>query len=214
MFYRWMSEEELIERNPAAHLKRPRVDQESMTRSLSRDEAMRLVWTAEASGRPSEQALVTMLAHLGLRVSEAIGVRIEDLGEERGHRTVRIMGKGEKPAIMPMPPAVSRAVELARAGRDSGNLILDTHGNPMNRHSAHFVVAKLARKAGIVGHVHPHCLRHAAITCALDAGVPLRDVQHMARHADPRTTSRYDHGRLSLDRHAAYTLSAYLAGGG
>ena len=58
----------------------------------------------------------------------------------------------------------------------------------------------------------PHTLRHAFITAALDAGVPLRDVQKAASHADPRTTMRYDRARVSLDRHATYIVAAYLAG--
>ncbi len=57
-----------------------------------------------------------------------------------------------------------------------------------------------------------HTLRHAFITAALDAGVPLRDVQEAASHADPRTTMRYDRARGSLDRHATYIVATYLAG--
>jgi hypothetical protein len=62
-----------------------------------------------------------------------------------------------------------------------------------------------ARRGGRV------CLA-AFITAALDAGVPLRDVQETASHADPRTTMRYDRARVSLDRHATYIVAAYLAG--
>jgi len=54
--------------------------------------------------------------------------------------------------------------------------------------------------------------RHSFITAALDAGVPLRDVQEAASHADPRTTIRYDRARGSLDRHATYIVAAYVAG--
>jgi integrase/recombinase XerD len=66
--------------------------------------------------------------------------------------------------------------------------------------------------AGIGKTVTPHTLRHAFITAALDAGVPLRDVQEAASHADPRTTMRYDRARGSLDRHATYIVAAYIAG--
>ncbi len=71
---------------------------------------------------------------------------------------------------------------------------------------------RLARKAGINKPVGPHTLRHAFITAALDAGVPLRDVQEAASHTDPRTTMRYDRARVSLDRHATYVVAAFLAG--
>ena len=70
----------------------------------------------------------------------------------------------------------------------------------------------MTRHAGIAKHVSPHTLRHAFITAALDAGVPLRDVQEAASHADPRTTMRYDRARGTLDRHATSIVAAYVAG--
>jgi integrase/recombinase XerD len=60
--------------------------------------------------------------------------------------------------------------------------------------------------------ISPHSLRHSFITAALDAGVPLRDVQDAASHADPRTTMGYDGARHSLDRHATYIVSTFVAG--
>jgi Phage integrase family len=61
--------------------------------------------------------------------------------------------------------------------------------------------------------MHPHMLRHTFVTTMLDAGVDLRDVQIAARHADPRTTMRYDRARKNLDRHPNYVLAAYMASG-
>jgi hypothetical protein len=72
--------------------------------------------------------------------------------------------------------------------------------------------AGVTRRAGIAKQVSPHTLRHAFITAALDAGVPLRDVQEAASHADPRTTMRYDRARTSLGRHATYIVATYIAG--
>jgi site-specific recombinase XerD len=74
------------------------------------------------------------------------------------------------------------------------------------------IVRRIARQAGIVKRVGPHTLRHAFITAALDAGVPLRGVQEAASHADPRTTMHYDRGRQSLDRHATYIVATFVAG--
>lgn len=212
MYYRWLHEEEWLVRNPAAHLRRPTVPTDSNTVGLDRAEMGRLLYEAERS-RPSDYALVALLAVNGLRVSEALGIDIENMAVQRGHRTVTIVGKGNKPATVPMPPRVCRAVDLACAERTEGPLILDTHANRMNRHSAGWVIAKLGRRAGIEHHVHPHALRHACVTAALDAGVPLRDVQNLARHADPRTTSRYDRARANLDRHASYIVASFVAGG-
>jgi integrase/recombinase XerD len=211
MFMRWCFEEELIGRNPAAHLKRPQVPTESSTVGLSRDEASRLLYVAEAA-RPCEYVLVALMMLCGLRVSEALSIDIETVTMQRGHRVVPIVGKGDKPALVPMAPRVCRALDMACGERTAGPLILDTHGNRMNRGSAGWVLDKLGRRAGL-GHCHPHMLRHIFITAALDSGVPLRDVQNSARHADPRTTSKYDRARHNLDRHCTYNVASYLAGG-
>ena len=85
-------------------------------------------------------------------------------------------------------------------------------GARLDRHGAARIVRQAARRAGITKPVGPHTLRHAFITAALDAGVPLRDVREAASHADPRTTMHYDRARSSLDRHATYIVAAYLAG--
>ena len=91
-------------------------------------------------------------------------------------------------------------------------LFLAGDGRRLDRHGAARIVRRVTRRAGIAKHVSPHTLRHAFITAALDAGVPLRDVQEAASHADPRTTIRYDRARTSLDRHATYIVAAFIAG--
>jgi integrase len=73
-------------------------------------------------------------------------------------------------------------------------------------------VRSIGKKAGLSA-VYPHMLRSAFIMAALDAGVPLKDVQIAARHADPQTTTVYDRRRENFDRHAAYVVVAFVAGG-
>ena len=92
-----------------------------------------------------------------------------------------------------------------------GPIYLGLNGERMDRYAADRTVKRLARRAGITKR-SPHSLRHSFITAALDAGVPLRDVQEAASHADPRTTMRYDRARHSLDRHATYIVAAFVAG--
>jgi integrase len=94
----------------------------------------------------------------------------------------------------------------------AGPLFLAGDGRRLDRHGAARIVRRVTRRAGIAKHVSPRTLRHAFITAALDAGVPLRDVQEAASRADPRTTMRYDRARTSLDRHATYIVAAYVAG--
>jgi integrase/recombinase XerD len=87
----------------------------------------------------------------------------------------------------------------------------------MTAYNVQCLVGRLARDADIPVHLTPHGLRHSAITIGitigLDAGVSLRDMQDFARHADPKTTRRYDRSRHALNRHATYAIAHYLAGG-
>ena len=135
-----------------------------------------------------------------------------------GHRvTVRKRRRsaarsGGKVVTIPLAPRTARAMDLAADERTDGPVFLAVDGRRLDWHSAGRIVRKVARRAGIARAVTPHTLRHAFITAALDAGVPLRDVQEAVSHADPRTTMRYDRARGSLDRHATYIVAAYIAG--
>ena len=167
---------------------------------------------AAGLGSALEHALISLLALNGLRVSEATGADVEHLGLERGHRTLTITRKGGKVVTIPQAPRTARAIDLVVGERTDGPVFLAGDGRRLDRHGAGRIVRKVARRAVITKAVTPHTLRHAFITAALDAGVPLRDVQEVASHADPRTTMRYDRARGSLDRHATYIVAAYIAG--
>ncbi len=210
-FYRYAEQEGLIAASPAVHVRRPRLDYESHATGLDRNEVGAML-VAAGLGDPSDHALISLLALNGLRVSEATGADIERLGLERGHRTLTIMRKGGKIVTIPLAPRTARAVDLAVGERDQGPIFCGNDDGRLERHAASRVVRRIARRAGITKRVGPHTLRHAFITAALDAGVPLRDVQEAASHADPRTTMRYDRARVSLDRHATYIVATFIAG--
>jgi len=210
-FYRFAVIDGVLEASPAEYVRRPRVDTESTTLGLDRMELGAFIAEGAAS-RPTDHALACLLGLLGLRVAEACGVDIEHLSTERGHRTVTVLGKGHKLAVIPMPPRVARAVDQACGERLTGPVLLSRSGRRMDRHAATRIVRRLAKRARITKHISPHSLRHSFITAALDAGVPLRDVQEAASHADPRTTMRYDRARVSLDRHATYIVATFIAG--
>ena len=154
-------------------------------------------------------ALAYLLGINALRASEAAAVRVEDYAQTmRGHRVLHLVGKGGKPATMPLTVPVLRVLEACRGDRITGPRILrPTSDKPIDRRDAYRMVARVAKAAGIPRHISPHSLRHAAITNALDAGVPLRDAQILARHADPRTTEHYDRARGNLDRHRVHFLT-------
>ena len=204
-------EEGLVSVSPAVHVRRPRLDYESHAIGLDRNEVGALL-VAAGLGAAAEHALTSLLALNGLRVSEAIGAEIEALGLERGHRTLTVLRKGGKVVTVPLAPRTARAVDLAIGERLAGPIFLSANRTRMDRHGAGRIVRRVARCAGIDKPIGPHTLRHAFITAALDGGVPLRDVQEAASHADPRTTMRYDRARVSLDRHATYIVATFIAG--
>jgi integrase/recombinase XerD len=214
-WYFYLEVDGTIEKSPATHIRRPKVWQDDVkTLGLDRMELGSLLQVARAHPDPTRWALVALMGMLGLRVSEACNVQIEDWlnREERGHRVLTLVGKGNKPATIPLPVQVTRALEAAAAGRTQGPLLRRQNGEQLDRRTADRWVKSLAKRAGIHKRLSPHSLRHAYVTNALDAGVPLRDVQYGARHSDPRTTVRYDRARANLDRHANHFLAAYIAG--
>lgn len=200
--------------NPADRLRRPKFYRdESRLMGLDRFELAALL-VASRQASPCEGALVTLMGVAGLRISEACAVRIEHYGDiHRGHRVLRVTGKGNRAASIPLPISVLRTLDAAAGDRTSGPLLIRPWNNrPMNPEASLRIVRRLAKEVGINKPIGNHTFRHTMITNALDAGVPLRDVQVAARHADPRMTALYDRYRNSDDRHAIHTLSAYLAG--
>jgi site-specific recombinase XerD len=210
-FYRYAVEAELLDHSPAAHVRRPRLDYESHATALDRNELAALL-VAAGLGTAQEHALISLLALNGLRISEALGADITAMGSERGHRTLTVLRKGGKIVTIPLAPRTARSLDLAIGERLDGPIFRRADGQRLDRHGASRIVPRVAKRASISKQISPHTLRRAFITAALDAGVPLRDVQEAASHADPRTTMRYDRARASLDRHATYIVAAYLAG--
>ncbi len=149
---------------------------------------------------------------LGLRVSEACGADITDLRYESGYELLHVLGKGARPADIPLPIPVLRAVREAIDGRTTGPILRTRTGRRMDRAGAARALNRVARAAGVTHSISPHGLRRTFCTTGLVAGISIRDMQYAMRHADPRTTLRYDMAKANLDRHAAHAVAAYLAG--
>ena len=211
-FFKLALDDGRITRDPTVMVRRPKVHYDpDRLAGLSRHDMEKLFLHA-ATRSPKHVALVTLLGALGLRASEAAAVRIEDFaGYHLGHRVLRLVGKGGKPATIPLPPLVFRILDQCADGRTDGLLIATRTGRQLTRHDVYRWVAVLGRQAGL-GHVHPHMLRHAAASIALDAGATIREVQDFGRWADIRMVERYDRNRQNLDRHAAYKVGAHLSG--
>ncbi|MFI7553373.1 tyrosine-type recombinase/integrase [Micromonospora sediminimaris] len=216
-----------VELNPVAGADRPRVDRDhSATVGLAPDEVDALLAAAEAETGPTaarNRAAVALLADLGLRVGELVSLDLADLGAERGHRSVRFVGKGGRSRRRALTPGTAYAVDAYLAERAAaqrvevaqltGPLLVTASGARLDRHSVFRLVRRLARSAGIDAwaRLSPHSLRHAFATTARSEGVPLEDVQDAMGHADPRTTRRYDRDRHNLDRDPAYAIWAARA---
>src|SRR5271170_2706307 len=120
-YYRFAHIDGRIASNPAQYVRRPKVSP-SVARGMDRGELGTFLFTAERFDH-AHAALAVLLGLNGLRVSEACGANIEDMAFERGHRVLRIIGKGNKPALIPLVPRTARTIDLAVGERRDGPIL-------------------------------------------------------------------------------------------
>ncbi len=208
-WFRWLEDEDVTVGNPAARVRRPQRHPRPQP-WLNRNELTDLLTAAEDEGGDA-YALACLLGLNGLRVSEACGANIADLGGSRYQPTLRVLGKGDKPAEVVLNPRTQQAVDQAIVGRLAGPLLLNQSHRRMQPHNAAAVLRRLARTAGIAHHVTPHALRRSYITIGLLQGVPLRDMQRAARHSKADTTVGYDQSERSFHKDPTFVLMAATA---
>ena len=212
--YRTCALDGVLPHSPAEYVRRPAVPAGSPTLGFTHLQFEALLTAARESANPYDFAPVTMLGLLGLRIFKATSANIADLGEEHGHRVWRVCGKGTKIVLVPLPPAVSRAIDRAIGSRTRGPILLNSRGARMDRHAATRRLRHLAGTASLqTARAHPHMLCHTYVTTMLDTGADLRDVQIAARHADPPHHDALRPGPQQLDRQPNHILAAYLASG-
>lgn len=199
----------LVPGDPMVRVRRPRVANESTTSGLDLDEARAVLDAADRAGG-RDAAVVRLLMHTALRVSELCGATVPDLHTERGHRTLSVTRKGGLRQRVVVAPAASAALDVHLGGRVEGPLILGARGGAVTRHEVAATIARAVSGAGVDKRITPHGLRHTAATLALDAGADLREVQRMLGHASVETTMRYDRSRARVDRSPAHALAAAL----
>jgi len=208
--FRLAYEEELIDHNPCARISRPKVHRELQRREvLTVLEYAAFLSAARALG-PTHHAIAVLAGMLGLRATEMAGLTVGSLATVRGYVTLTFIGKGDKPARVPVPLPALPAVQAAIEGRISGPLLRTRSGGGMDRRSVHRYVA---RTAGVSRPIGPHALRCTVGTVGLNQGIPLRDIQRLLRHARPETNlASYDISGDALERHASHKVAGFLAG--
>lgn len=146
-FYRFAHIDGRISSNPAQYVRRPTVHP-SERRGLDRGELGRFLFAAERFDH-AHAALAVLLGLNGLRVSEACATNIEDMAFERGHRVLRIIGKGNKPALIPLVPRTARTIDLAIGERHHGPILLRHDEQRLDRRTAHRWVRSIGKRADL-----------------------------------------------------------------
>lgn len=199
-FFAFLKREGLVAANPAKAIATPRQDH-ALPRTLSVTEAGAVV---EAKGREGplgarDRALLELLYATGLRVSELVGLKLDDV--DFAARQVRTIGKGRKERIVPFGRAAADAVKAwlrARARmrpstRDAAFLFLNARAGRLTDRSARRILDRAVFAADVGRHVSPHALRHSFATHLLAAGADLRSIQELLGHASLSTTQKYTH---------------------
>lgn len=200
MLYRFLLSEGEVRSDPTADLDVPRT-WKSLPRFLTFQEVDRLL-SAPDTGRPlgvRDLAMLEVLYATGIRVSELISLRLEDLNLEVGY--LSCMGKGSKERIVPLGrKAIERLQQYLRDVRpvltrrgESRFLFTNRNGSKMSRQGFWKILKGYGASAGIQRHLSPHVLRHSFATHLLEHGADLRSVQMMLGHADISTTQIYTH---------------------
>jgi integrase/recombinase XerD len=184
-----------------AHAVKPPTPPRRLPKAISVEDVERLLEAAGFDQTPlavRDRALLELLYGTGARISEAVGLAVDDLSLES--KTVLLNGKGGKQRLVPVGSYAVRALdaylvrvrpELARLGRGTPSVFLNSRGGPLSRQSAWAVLRAAADKAGLHIDVSPHTLRHSFATHLMEGGADVRVVQELLGHASVTTTQIY-----------------------
>lgn len=188
--------------DPAAAV-RPSGTIKRLPKAISLEEVERLLAGASAADGVlglRDRALVEVLYGTGARISEAVGLAVDDVDLDADGPAVRLFGKGRKERVVPVGSYAVDAIgaylvrgrpALASRGRGSASLFLNQRGNPLSRQSAWAVLQEAAARGKVTAHISPHTLRHSYATHLLAGGADVRVVQELLGHASVTTTQIY-----------------------
>ena len=199
-FYRWLLRSGAIRRDPTALLARPRLGR-SLPKALSEGEIEQLLGAPDLASTQGlrDRAMLELMYASGLRVSELVGLRLQQLS--LAHGVVRVSGKGGRERVVPVGEEalawLKRYLEGARPGllkgRASDYLFPSRKAARMTRENFWHIIRRYARAADIRRPLSPHGLRHSFATHLLNHGADLRVVQMLLGHSDLSTTQIYTH---------------------
>ena len=179
---------------------RPPAPPRRLPKAISVDDVERLLEAAGFDGTPlalRDRALLEVLYGTGARISEAVGLDVDDLLDRDA---VVLRGKGGKERVVPVGSYARKAVDdylvrarpaLAAGGRGTPRLFLNARGGTLSRQSAWTILRVAAERAGLATEISPHTLRHSYATHLLDGGADVRVVQELLGHASVSTTQVY-----------------------
>ncbi len=199
-FFRYLVREGLISEDPTAQIAMPKIGR-SLPKSLTEEEVESLL-AAPVVRDPlgnRDRTMLEVLYATGLRVSELVNLRYEQINLNQG--VIRILGKGNRERLIPLgDESVRWLTEFVHGARDEILLERQTdylfptrRGDRMTRQAFWHIIKRYARKAGIAKGLSPHTLRHAFATHLLNHGADLRVVQILLGHSDLSTTQIYTH---------------------
>lgn len=199
-FVRHLVREGALGQDPTEHIERPR-DSRPLPRTLSPRAAASLVESPDVTKARGvrDRALLEVLYATGMRASECLGLRLEDVNLTAGYAICT--GKGRKQRLVPLGAEaltwlgryLAEVRPLATRRRDCGRVFVNPRGSPLSRQSLWAIVRRAAVAAGMRHRVSPHVLRHSFASHLLENGADLRSVQVMLGHADIATTQIYTH---------------------
>ncbi len=199
-FYRYALRESLIKEDPTLQIESPKLPR-SLPKSLNEQEVEDLL-KAPDTAMPiglRDRAMLELLYASGLRVSELVGIKVNEVSTQDG--VVRVTGKGSKTRLVPMGEEaadwIDRYIKIARAEllqpRLCDALFVTNRAEGMTRQAFWYLIKRYALIAGVQKHISPHVLRHAFATHLLNHGADLRVVQMLLGHSDISTTQIYTH---------------------
>lgn len=186
-FFSWLCAEDIIRKNPMRKIKSPRFDRGRSRRALSQEQMEKL---REACQTCKEQALIEFLVSSGCRLSEAAGLRLEDINWRE--RSAVVCGKGNKSRTVYFSVRAKLMLEKYLRQRKGGEALFASVKTPysaMKPRAVQRALKRLGERAGI--HVHPHLLRHTFATQALAGGMDITVIQRLLGHEDTKTTLIY-----------------------